>query len=74
MNSRNPIEKLKNAHRKRVLEKKKRDLTLYKVLIIDGIDYLQFGEDEFSRSFSADIQTLFKKCINDLPKTSHLKY
>jgi|GEM_PF-3428409 DNA replication protein DnaC len=35
------------AHRKRVLEKKIIALTLYKVLIIDEIDYLLFGEDKF---------------------------
>jgi DNA replication protein DnaC len=34
------------AHRKRVLEKKNRNLTLYKVLIIGEIDYLPFSEDE----------------------------
>jgi DNA replication protein DnaC len=37
---------LKIAYRKIVLEKKIRGLKLYKVLIIDEIDYLPFGEDE----------------------------
>jgi hypothetical protein len=71
---RKPYREVEKCTQKKSARKEEQRPDTLQGAIIDEIDYLQFGEDEFSRSFSADIQTLFKKCINDLPKTSHLKY
>jgi len=45
INAGNLIERLKKANREGVLEKKLRDLTRYKLLIIDEMGYLPFDEE-----------------------------
>lgn len=45
INAGNLIERLKKANREGVLEKKMRDFTRYKLLIIDEMGYLPFDEE-----------------------------
>ena len=70
VNTSNLIERLKKANREGILEKKLKDFTKHKLLIIDEMGYLPFDEEGAHCLFQL-ISKRYEKSCTSLPRTSH---